>query len=368
MFIKQEVQKFDDSAGIEFAQTPPATWNMSPDFHTLDMSLLKQQWQFVTSIDQLQRIGSFVSGDFCGEPYFIIRNEKNEIKAFFNVCKHHAALLLQGQGCTSEIICPYHAWTYDLNGQLKKAPQMAGVKNFDREALSLKEIPVKIFSQFVLLNFSEKIPEFDTELTKLSQILANAGTEKLRFRERKIYEIKCNWKVYIDNYLDGGYHVNHLHAGLAGQLDMENYRIENFKRWTLQSCGGSKNPTTSQSIDFRERIGDEAQYAWVYPNFMINRYGPIMDTNWIVPIDHQTCLTIFDYYFKDDAKNDFVEASIAASEQVQTEDVVICESVQKGMASKSYVAGRYSPHLETGEYLFHSLLKNDYLRITSDKL
>ena len=158
MFIKQEVQKFDDSAGIEFAQTPPATWNMSPDFHTLDMSLLKQQWQFVTSIDQLQRIGSFVSGDFCGEPYFIIRNEKNEIKAFFNVCKHHAALLLQGQGCTSEIICPYHAWTYDLNGQLKKAPQMAGVKNFDREALSLKEIPVKIFSQFVLLNFSEKIP------------------------------------------------------------------------------------------------------------------------------------------------------------------------------------------------------------------
>ena len=149
---------------------------------------------------------------------------------------------------------------------------------------------------------------------------------------------------------------------------MENYRIENFKRWTLQSCGGSKNPTTSQSIDFRERIGDEAQYAWVYPNFMINRYGPIMDTNWIVPIDHQTCLTIFDYYFKDDAKNDFVEASIAASEQVQTEDVVICESVQKGMASKSYVAGRYSPHLETGEYLFHSLLKNDYLRITSDKL
>jgi choline monooxygenase len=276
------------------------------------------------------------------------------------VCRHHAAQLLHGTGCTKEIVCPYHAWSYSLDGALKKAPQMAGVKNFKRETLSLREIPLKVLNKFVLLNFSGVDSPLDPDWMRLDLMLTDSGTSRLQFKGRRVYEINCNWKVYIDNYLDGGYHVDHLHKGLAGQLDMQNYKTENFKSWTLQSCGGSKDPMKSDSIDFKERIGDQALYAWLYPNFMINRYGPIMDTNWIVPVSPQKCLTVFDYYFAADASEEFIAASIQASEQVQTEDVAICESVQKGMLSLGYGAGRYAPTLEGGEFLFHSLVQADY--------
>jgi len=359
--IKGEIEKFNQDLGIESCETPPASWCTDPGFHDLDQRILKKQWQFVCSVDQLSKPGAYVAGEFCGEQYLVTKTEKAEIKAFFNVCRHHAAQLLHGEGCTQEIVCPYHAWSYSLDGSLKKAPHMAGVKNFKREALALKEIPLKVWNKFVLLNFSGAQTGLDPELERLDKMLEELGTSQLHFKERRVYEINCNWKVYIDNYLDGGYHVDHLHKGLAGQLDMKDYQTQNFKTWTLQSCGASKNPIQSSQIDFKERIGDRALYAWLYPNFMINRYGPIMDTNWIVPIGHKKCLTIFDYYFMQDASAEFVAASIKASEQVQIEDVAICESVQKGLWSSGYEAGRYSPSLETGEFLFHTLVKRDYL-------
>ena len=360
MFLKAEIDKFDESLGIESSETPPSSWCVAPEFYELDQKILKTYWQFVASTDQLTRPGDYVAGEFCGEQYFVTRTELGELKAFFNVCRHHAAQLLHGEGCTKEIVCPYHAWSYSLEGKIKKAPHMAGVKNFDRDKLSLKEIPLKTWNKFVLLNFSGINSPLDPELEVLKQMLDESDTEDLRFRERRVYEINCNWKVYIDNYLDGGYHVDHLHKGLAGQLDLENYQVQNYKYWTLQSCAASKDPMKSETIDFKERIGAEALYAWIHPNFMINRYGPIMDTNWIIPVGHKKCLTIFDYYFKENATEEFIKASIKASEQVQVEDVAICESVQKGMQSQGYGAGRYSPTLETGEYLFHSLMKRDY--------
>jgi len=366
MFIKSEIEKFKSQLGIESCETPPASWCIHPEFYDLDQKILKSQWQFVCSTDQVVQPGSYVAGEFCNEQYVVTRTEQGELKAFFNVCRHHAAQLLHGEGCAKEIVCPYHAWSYSMDGALKKAPHMAGVKNFKREALSLREIPLKVFNKFVLLNFSGATTALDPELEKLDKMLEDLGTAKLQFKGRRVYEINCNWKVYIDNYLDGGYHVAHLHKGLAGQLDMDEYQVENFKTWTLQSCGASKNPTQSATIDFKERIGGQALYAWLHPNFMINRYGPIMDTNWIVPVGPQKCLTIFDYYFMEDAKPEFIEASIKASEQVQIEDVAICESVQKGMLSSGYGAGRYSPTLESGEFLFHTLIKKEYLALVSE--
>ncbi len=361
MSIQNEVMKFDEKSGIQFSNTPPSSWCVDPNFLEADLNILKKHWQFVASTDQLETVGAYVTGDFCDEPYFIIRTDEGTLKAFYNVCKHHAAQLLNGEGCAKEIVCPYHAWTYDLDGALKKAPQIAGIKSFDRQSLSLQEIPLKIWNKFVLLNFSGSSAELDPQLELLNKMLKENGTDKLRFRERRVYEIKCNWKVYIDNYLDGGYHVGHLHKGLAGQLNMDNYTIKNFKTWTLQSCEGSLTPQETDSLDFKERIGKGALYAWMHPNFMINQYGDIMDTNWVVPVGHDKCLTIFDYYFREDADEAFASASINASEQVQFEDVAICESVQKGMKSRGYLSGRYAPTLETGEYLFHCLMKKDYL-------
>lgn len=354
-----EINKFDHQVGVETADTPPASWYVGQDFYELDKKILKKYWQFVCSTDQLKQVGSYVSGEFCNEPYFVTRTESGDLKAFFNVCRHHAAELVHGEGCTKELVCPYHAWSYTLDGKLKKAPQMAGVKSFNRDNFSLKEIPLKIWNKFVLLDFSLQNSELPDDWAILDKELNALSTASLSFIGRRAYSIDCNWKVYIDNYLDGGYHVDHLHKGLAGQLAMDQYKVENYKTWTLQSCESNPEATYS-GLDFKERIGAKALYAWMHPNFMINRYGNIMDTNWIVPVSVDKCLTIFDYYFIDSTQKDFIEVSIKASEQVQIEDVAICGSVQKGLQSSGYSTGRYAPSLESGAYLFHCWMKRDY--------
>lgn len=369
MSLKTEIARFDHTIAVESADTPPNSWYIDRDFHDLDTKVLKKYWQFVASVDQFKEPGSYVAGSFCKEPYVVMRTEQGDLKAFYNVCRHHAAELLKGEGCTKEIVCPYHAWTYTTDGKLKKAPQMAGIKNFNRETLSLKEIPLKIWNKFVLLDFSGGQAKWDSDWDRMDQLLKSSGTDDLQFVGRRVYEIKCNWKVYIDNYLDGGYHVDHLHKGLSNQLSIDEYKVENFKTWTLQSCAAAESPMqTSAGIDFKERIGKEALYAWFHPNFMINRYGNIMDTNWIVPVDVDHCLTIFDYYFQKSASKEFIEASIKASEQVQIEDVDICQSVQRGLHSAGYITGRYAPHLEGGMHLFHVLMKKDYMSILEPRI
>src|ERR1044071_2952004 len=145
--LEVEINKFDAISGIEVADTPPSSWYLDEKFFQLDKKVLMSYWQFVASTDQFKEIGSYLAGSFCDEPYFIVHTERGELKAFYNVCRHHAAELLHGEGCTKDIVCPYHAWNYALDGQLKKAPQMAGVKNFQRENLSLREIPLKIWNK-----------------------------------------------------------------------------------------------------------------------------------------------------------------------------------------------------------------------------
>jgi choline monooxygenase len=368
-----EVNDFPSEKGIEVSKTPPKTWYQTAEFHALDHKLLKEHWQFVGHTGMLERAGSYFTGEFCDENFFVIKDDKNEIRAFHNVCSHHASTLLEGTGCVNEVVCPYHAWCYSQNGELKRAPQMAKVKEFDKVQMGLKSIPLKLLGPFILLNFSgheNQIPgDTQTEYEGILQALSkDPQFSRLKFMGRRAYEINCNWKVYIDNYLDGGYHVSHLHKGLAGQINMQKYKVEDFRSYTLQSCIGNEVNTTSiDGVDFQERIGSEALYYWIHPNFMLNRYGNIMDCNWAIPLGPEKCVTVFDYYFdleKCDQK--FIDASIKASEQVQKEDVQICETVQKGLRSSAYRAGRYAPQLETGAFLFHSLLQKEYLKILKE--
>jgi choline monooxygenase len=343
------LSQFNPALPLAEASTAPASWYTSAEFFGAEAELLKAQWQFVAPVAWFREQGSFHSGIFLGEPYVILRGDDGELRAFYNVCRHHATCLVEGRGKTESLTCPYHGWNYSLKGELLKAPALGAVKGFRKNEMGLVPIPLKVIGPFVLLNFSGKEKPIPEGWAAMFQRFEASGYQKLHFVVRREYEIKCNWKVYVDNYLDGGYHVSQLHQGLASQLEIDGYKIENFDRWTLQSCGGKGDA----------RIGDEALYALAYPNFMINRYGKIMDTNWVVPLGHDRCLTVFDYYFADPDDRKFVEESLLPSERVQQEDIAISESVQRGLSSRAYGAGRYSVQHESGMHLFHQWLHRD---------
>jgi choline monooxygenase len=182
-----------------------------------------------------------------------------------------------------------------------------------------------------------------------SSVTDIAGLELTPYQwfERRHYTVPCNWKVFVDNYLDGGYHVPHLHHGLDKQLDYSEYQIELGDRYCLQWSPYSG--------------GDRALYYWIYPNFMINVYPTAMDTNLVIPRGVDQAEVIFDFYFKDVSPETHSRntASVAISEGIQNEDVAICASVQRGLASRAYSAGRLSARREGGEHLFHRLLHAD---------
>jgi choline monooxygenase len=181
----------------------------------------------------------------------------------------------------------------------------------------------------------------------------------MKWFERRTYTLNCNWKVFVDNYLDGGYHVPHIHGGLSSVLDYSNYTIETGGRFCLQS-----SPIMTDKRDVKTaavRTGNRAYYYWIYPNFMINIYEGVMDTNVVIPRSVAKTDVVFDYYFTDISEQARKTnlASIAVSEQIQSEDVAICESVQRGLASRAYTTGRLSVRREAGEHLFHRLLHDD---------
>jgi choline monooxygenase len=361
-WLRDEVARFDASVPLDAAWLPPSSWYNDARFYELERdTVFRNNWLIAARADQVRNTGDYVAGMVTGEPHVIVRNEGGALNAFFNVCRHHAAQVMSGAGCTQSLVCPYHGWTYGLDGRLQKAPELGAVKDFDREAFGLVPMAVESWCDLLFINMAKQPARLAPQLLELERRLRAMQLDTLTFVARRKYRLACNWKVYVDNYLDGGYHVGYLHQGLAAQLDMDSYQTEVFERYSIQSGAGAGGGGTGGS-DFAERIGDRVLYAWLYPNLMINRYGPMLDTNWVIPHGHDETEVIFDYYFTREtaADKEFVEKSLSASDVVQQEDVDICESVQKGLGSSSYDRGRYSVKREQGELHFHRLLAEDF--------
>jgi choline monooxygenase len=359
--LDSELARFDGDLAIEAAATPPSSWYTHPAVLARESeTVFRGSWQYACPADLVARPGSYARVDVLDESWIVIRGHDGVLRALSNVCRHHAAQLLEGCGVVERLVCPYHGWTYALDGSLRTAPGMGAQRDFDRAHFGLPQVPVEVWGPLVFLHPGEPACSVADELAPLAQLLTRFGPSELRHAHRRRYPIRCNWKVFCDNYLDGGYHVAHLHKGLAGQLDMGAYRTELFERFNVQSCPPARD-AHFHGRDFRERIGQGALYAWIHPNLMLNRYGPILDTNWVVPVAADRCEVVFDYWFAETEGEDarrFIEASLEASDDVQQEDVAICESVQRGVSSRSYDTGRYA-RSETGMYQFHRLLAAD---------
>jgi phenylpropionate dioxygenase-like ring-hydroxylating dioxygenase large terminal subunit len=364
--IADILASYDDRAPLHHASTIPASWYTDARIAQLERErVFGRTWQVVARADQLQSAGQFVTAELAGEPLLLVRGSDSQLRAFYNVCRHHAAAVATDeQGTASLFRCPYHGWSYGLDGSLKGAPEFEGVCAFDRSQNGLVPTRVETWEQFVFVNLDPDALPLAEFLGGLVQRVAPLNLRSLHFFERRTYSLNCNWKVFVDNYLDGGYHVPHLHKGLNSVLDYRQYTIECEDRYCLQS-----SPMVASDEDASvaaTRTGERAWYFWQYPNFMINLYRGYMDTNLVLADGIDRCKVIFDFYFDDvsAAAAERNRQSIAVGERVNDEDVAICEAVQRGLHSRAYKAGRLSVRREAGEHLFHRLLAADLKRVS----
>jgi choline monooxygenase len=366
------IDSYNPNDPLDRASTIPSSWYTDKNLYERELqTVFSNTWQYAARKDQLGAPGRYVTTDIAGEPLVITRGTDNVLRAFFNVCRHHAAAVMtEPEGQAAQLRCPYHGWTYSLEGELKGTPDFSGVCNFDREKNGLVPVQLGEWENWVFVKLNENGPSivefFGSELVNQISPLKLDG---LHWQERRHYSFDCNWKVFVDNYLDGGYHVPYLHKGLDSVLDYSNYMIENGERFCLQW-----SPLVSEGAEAQTgavRKGDRALYYWIYPNFMINWYDGVMDTNLVIPRGVDQTEVIFDFYFPDvtsEAARQKNQASIDVGQRIQDEDVGICKSVQKGLNSRAYNAGRLSVRREAGEHLFHRLLHRDLSSAISDKL
>ena len=347
---------------LDHAWTIPSPWYFDQSVAQLEHdNVFATTWLVVGRVDQVQKKGEFFTADIGGEPIVVARGEDNQLRAFYNVCRHHAAAVVtEAQGCAKQFRCPYHGWTYGIDGALKGMVEFEGVCNFDRAKNGLVPVKVDTWENFVFVNLDGKAMPLKDFLGAIPGIVAPLQlTKKMKYFDRRVYTLNCNWKVYVDNYLDGGYHVPHAHKGLSSVIEYTKYTIENFEHACLQSSPLSSDAKSESGVAATRQ--GRAFYLWIYPNFMLNAYEGVMDTNLVLPLAVDKCAVVFDYYFSDVSKKAAKknQASIKVSEKVQEEDEAICDAVQRGLASRAYVAGRLSVRREAGEHLFHRLLHAD---------
>jgi choline monooxygenase len=358
--LEEIVAAYDPSRPLAEASTIPASWYTDERIAELErQAVFGRTWQMVGRVDQVAQPGQYVTSEVAGEPIVVVRGGDQVLRAFFNVCRHHAAAVMtEPAGSAQNLRCPYHGWTYSLEGALKGTPEFTDVCNFDRAANGLVPIRVESWENFVFLNLDAKAQPLADFLGSLVERVRPLGFSSLRFYERRVFDLNCNWKVFLDNYLDGGYHVPHLHKGLDSILNYQQYTIENQDRFCLQTSPVESGNGDQWMADVRK---GRAYYYWQYPNLMLNWYEGFLETNLVLPLSLDRMRVIFDFYFADVSEKAaaYNRQSMDVSGRVQDEDHNICESVQRGLASRAYSTGRLSVRREAGEHLFHRLLAAD---------
>jgi len=348
---------FDPTTPIASATSLPAAWYTDPAVAGRERErVFRGAWHLAARADQLAAPGSFVGGVSAGLPWLVVRGDDGALRAFHNACRHKATPLTLEAGRAGPdraLTCPYHGWRYRLDGSLKSAPRMAGSAHLGPGCLGLAPMGVAVWGPFVLVH-ADPAAEAPA-LTELTARLDATGWGRLRYAGERRWTVRCNWKVFVDNYLDGGYHIAHMHPSLDAQLDMAAYRTELFDRYSIQSA-----PAASAGVG-PERIGSGAIYAWIYPNLMVNRYGPALDTNLVLPLGPDRCEVVFGFWFDPELPDleAFAARSMAQASVTQDEDIAVSEAVQIGMGSPAWNGGPYAPTVEQGIHHFHRLLATD---------
>ena len=352
---------FPFDPNIARASTIPARLYNDPVYLELERErVFAHSWQLVGRVDQVLETGQYFTAEI-GNDAIVILRDGTSLRGFYNICLHRAGPVAYGCGKRQTLQCKYHGWTYTLDGTLLRAPEMEGVENFRPNDMHLIPVLVATWGPFVFANLDGKAPPLLDVLEDIPRRVAPFRCEEMRYVLRKEWDLACNWKVYVDNYLEG-YHLPVVHPGLHKELDYDQYAVEPHRYFSIQHAplrpvhGSARN----RRYDPNETDVAEAVYVWLFPNVMMNVYMGQMQTNVVLPLAHDRTKVIFEWFATDVPENPAADAKwsrlLEFSDEIQAEDIEICEVVQRNLRSRVYDRGRYSAARENGVHHFHSLL------------
>ena len=334
--------------------TIPSKWYYEDEFLDQEKSeIFLKEWQLIGSHSQIKNPGDVLVAEIANNPIIVSRQKDNTLKGFYNVCQHRGGPLSYENCSLTKLQCKYHGWVYDLNGSLKSA---RGFKSSELNINDYNLTPVKIAEWMgqVFVNLSHEPINLEDQIDEIRTLVSPIDFSNYTFKFRESYEINCNWKVYMDNFLEG-FHIPFVHPELNKVIDYKSYKTEIYDRFSLQWCPldselspYGKSPTPEENKAF---------YFTIFPNIILNIAPGRLQTNIVEPKGSKSCVVHFDYHF-DSPEEANIEQDAEFSEIVQQEDILICESVQKGLESNGYDQGKFSPLHEQGVLHFQSLIRN----------
>jgi choline monooxygenase len=345
-------------SNIARAWTLPASVYTDSGVHAAEKEkIFGRTWQVAGHCGQVANPGDYFTTEIIGEPLLIVRGADGVLRGFYNVCRHRAGPPAEGCGSRKLFRCGYHGWTYDLDGSLISATEVEGVEGFQPEDFALVPVRTEEWLNFVFVNLdpdAEPLRESLSELTRQVERFPHVG---MKLFERRTYKMKCNWKTYVDNYLEG-YHLPSVHPELNRELDFNAYAVEPYAKHVRQfspirgAQAGDATPRRYQDAG----EGLTTDYFWIFPNWMLNCYPDNVSLNIVLPLGPERSMAIFEWYLPEkEHGSPAAKASVEFSDQIQVEDVGICEVVQKNLRSRSYSRGRFSVTQERGVHAFHRM-------------
>ena len=326
--------------------TMPARFYTDKDIYDLEKSaIFYKTWHYAGHVSQVAEPNSYFTTKIHNQNIFVARGRDGQVRAFYNVCAHRGHELLEGAGRKSVITCPYHAWSFDFDGNLLNARNSENVEGFDKCDFSLKEVRLEVFCGLVMINLDPNAVSFSEQFAGLEEEIRSymPRVDDLAFAQRDTFDVQSNWKVLVDNFLEC-YHCAPAHKDFVDLVDMNSYRTITHKRYSAQ-CAAA--PRTKDSKAFSFEVGDvDFGYAgfFVWPNFTIWIYPgePNLSVLQMNPSGVETTLEYQDWFTLGGTLSPQLEEAVIYQRDVlQPEDIGLCESVQRGLHSLGYNQGRF---------------------------
>ena len=336
-------------------------------------AIFAKHWIWVCHVEKVRANGAYTTAVVAGRPVAIVRDQAGQLRAFYNVCKHRAHELLQGDGETTRIMCPYHAWVYDLTGQLRRAPETENLENFETNDICLDTVQVEEFCGFIYVNLDPDASSLATQSGDLGTEITHWAPDisDLTFGHRLTYDIKSNWKNVVDNFLEC-YHCPTAHKDFCTLVDMDTYKVTTHGIYSshMADAGTSENAAYDVS---NATVRTHAVW-WLWPTTCLMRYpgrSSMIVLN-IIPISENRTLETYDFFLETPEPDEGeVEAIRYLDEVLQVEDIGLVESVQRGMKTPAFQQGRIvhdpegSGKSEHAVHHFHSLVLDAYEKGTA---